>query len=39
MDVQFRCSGMNGYINWVDHTLQIQDTANYDSWDPDAYEA
>jgi len=35
LDVQFRCSGADGYINWLDHTLQIQDTANYDGWDGD----
>lgn len=33
LDVQFRCSGVDGYINWLDHTLQIQDTANYDGWE------
>lgn len=37
MDVQFRCSGMPGYINWVDHTLHIKDTANFDSWDTDIF--
>ena len=37
LDVQFRCSGMDGYINWVDHTLMIKDTANYDSWDTEAF--
>lgn len=38
LDVQFRCAGMDGYINWVDHTLQIRDTANFSSWDQAAYE-
>lgn len=37
LDIQFRCSGMQGYINWVDHTLQIQDTANFDTWDRNAF--
>lgn len=37
LDVQFRCSGMDGYINWVDHTLKIKATANFDSWDQDAF--
>ena len=37
LDVQFRCSGMDGYINWLDHTLYIKNTANYDSWDQDAF--
>ena len=33
MKAQFRCSGADGYLNWVDHTLQIADTGNYDGWD------
>ncbi len=37
MDVQFRCSGMQGYIKWVDHSLRIRDTANFASWDTDAF--
>lgn len=35
---QFRCSGAEGYLNWVDHTLQIQDTGNYDGWDDGTYD-
>ena len=35
---QFRCSGADGYINWLDHTLQIKDTANYDGWDDGDFE-
>lgn len=27
---QFRCSGSDGYIAWLDHTLQIRETANTD---------
>ena len=30
---QFRCSGAEGYINWLDNTLQIRETANYDGWE------
>src|SRR5690606_29882922 len=30
---QFRCSGVDGYINWLDDVLQIQETANYDGWE------
>ncbi len=37
LDIQFRCSGMQGYINWVEHSLQIKDTANFDSWDPGVF--
>jgi hypothetical protein len=25
---QFRCSGSDGYLSWLDHTLGIRDTAN-----------
>ena len=27
---QFRCNGSDGYLAWLDHTLEIQDTANFD---------
>ncbi len=26
---QFRCDGSDGYLAWVDHVLEIRDTANY----------
>lgn len=35
---QFRCAGAEGFLNWVDHNLQIQETANFDGWDGDAFE-
>lgn len=38
LDVQFRCSGMDGYINWVNHILHIHSSANFDSWDIDAFD-
>jgi hypothetical protein len=28
LEAQFRCSGSNGFINWLDNTLGIQRTAN-----------
>ncbi len=28
LDSQFRCNGSNGYLAWLDNTLQIRDTAN-----------
>lgn len=33
LTAQFRCAGAEGYINWLDHTLQIKDTANFNGWD------
>jgi len=35
---QFRCAGAEGFLNWVDHNLHIQKTANFDGWDGDAFE-
>lgn len=32
---QFRCNGSDGYLSWVDNTLQIRDTANIDLSDID----
>ena len=32
---QFRCNGSDGYLAWLDHTLEIRDTANYDMEDID----
>ena len=28
LDAQFRCSGSDGFINWVDNTLEVRRTAN-----------
>ncbi|HBQ64283.1 MAG TPA: ATP-dependent DNA helicase RecG [Clostridiales bacterium] len=38
LEAQFRCAGAEGFLNWVDHTLQIADTANFDGWDGDSFE-
>lgn len=38
LTTQFRCSGAEGYINWIDNTLQIKETANFDGWDKGDYE-
>ena len=32
---QFRCNGSDGYFAWLDHTLEIRDTANFDMEDID----
>lgn len=38
LEAQFRCSGSDGFINWVDNTLHIRKTANK-HWDrKDPYE-
>lgn len=38
LEAQFRCSGAEGFLNWVDHTLQIRDTANFDGWDKETFD-
>lgn len=38
LDAQFRCSGSDGFINWVDMTLNIRDTANVLWRHDDQYE-
>ena len=38
LESQFRCSGAEGFLNWLDHNLQIKDTANYDGWDENDFE-
>ncbi|MEX2578802.1 MAG: DUF2075 domain-containing protein, partial [Verrucomicrobiales bacterium] len=30
LESQFRCNGSEGYLAWLDNTLQIRDTANFD---------
>ncbi len=30
LESQFRCNGSDGYLAWVDHVLQIRETAHYD---------
>jgi len=32
---QFRCNGADGYLNWLDHILQVRDTANLSLEDVD----
>ena len=35
LDAQFRCNGSDAYLSWLDHVLEIEDTANYDGFDFD----
>ena len=32
---QFRCNGSDGYLSWIDNTLEIKDTANFNLEDID----
>jgi len=38
LTAQFRCSGAEGYINWLNDVLQIKQTANFDGWDSGEYD-
>ena len=38
LKAQFRCSGVEGYINGVDDVLNIEETGNYDGWDKQDFE-
>ena len=38
LDAQFRCSGSDGFINWVDNTLDVRRTANVLWKQADPYE-
>jgi len=33
LTAQFRCSGAEGYVNWVNDVLHLKQTGNYDGWD------
>ena len=35
LESQFRCNGSDGYLSWLDHTLEIRQTANIDLEDID----
>lgn len=40
IDIQFRCAGQQGYINWLSNVLQIKETSNYnfDGYDFEIYD-
>ena len=33
LESQFRCNGSDGYLAWIDHLLEIRETANYDGFE------
>lgn len=33
LTTQFRCSGAEGYINWLDDIFHLKETANFDGWE------
>ena len=38
LDAQFRCGGAKGFINWMENTLQIRETGNFEGWDKEDFE-
>ncbi|MPM44907.1 hypothetical protein SDC9_91589 [bioreactor metagenome] len=38
LDAQFRCGGAEGFINWMESTLQIRDTGNFEGWDKEDFD-
>ncbi|HEY5466975.1 MAG TPA: DNA/RNA helicase domain-containing protein, partial [Clostridia bacterium] len=38
LTAQFRCAGAEGFLNWIDDVLQIQETGNFSGWDQNAFE-
>ena len=38
LTAQFRCAGAEGYINWLDDTLHLAQTGNYDGWDKQSFD-
>lgn len=38
LQVQFRCQGAQGFINWIEHALQIRNTGNINGWDKDVFD-
>lgn len=38
LSAQFRCSGAEGYVNWLDDVLHIRETANFDGWDKQKFD-
>ncbi len=38
LTAQFRCSGTEGYVNWLDDVLHIRQTANYDGWNQKEFD-
>jgi DUF2075 family protein/thymidine kinase len=35
---QFRCSGAEGFVNWLDTVLQLRETGNFNGWDEKAFD-
>lgn len=38
LNAQFRCSGAEGFINWIDDVFQIKETGNFNGWDKESFD-
>lgn len=38
LTAQFRCSGADGYVNWLTDVLDLGNTGNYNGWDQESYD-
>ena len=38
LTAQFRCSGADGFLNWIDDVFGIRETANYGGWNRDTFD-
>lgn len=38
LDVQYRCAGAEGFVNWLDDLFQLRDTGNFEGWDRKDFE-
>lgn len=38
LKTQFRCSGADGYVKWIDDVLQLDSTGNFDGWDKGSFD-
>lgn len=38
LSAQFRCSGAEGFLNWIDDVFQIRETGNFNGWDLDTFQ-
>jgi len=38
LQAQFRCTGAEGFINWIDTVLQIRETGNFNGWDKELFD-
>lgn len=38
LKAQFRCDGAEGFVNWINDVLHIEQTGNFQGWDKESFE-